>query len=245
MDFVRALPKTVKGFYSIWVIVDRLTKSAHFVLIKTGMSVARLEEVYIEQIVRLHGIPSSLMSDRDPRFTSKLWESLQATLGTKLMLSSAYHPQTDGQTERTIQSLEDLLRACILEQGVSWVEYIPLIELTYNNNFYFSIGMASFEALYGRRCRTLLCWYESGESALLGPKVLQETTEKVKMIQEKMRASQSRQKSYHDKRKKEIEFQLDDYVFFRVNSVTGVGCALKCRKLTPCFVGPFKIVEMV
>jgi len=95
---------------------------------------------------------------------------LQAALGTKLRLSSAYHPQTDGQTERTIQSLEDLLRACVLEQGVNWVECLPLIEFTYNNSFHSSIGMAPFEALYGRMCRTPLCWYESGESALLGPK---------------------------------------------------------------------------
>jgi len=107
MNCVGALPKTVKVFDLIWVIVDRLTKSSHFVPIKTDMSVAKLAEIYIEQIVRLHGIPSSIVSDRDPRFTSKFWESLQAALGTKLRLSSAYHPQTDGQTERTIQSLED------------------------------------------------------------------------------------------------------------------------------------------
>jgi len=198
MDFVGALSKTVKGFDSIWVIVDRLTKSTHFIPIKTGMSVTRLAEIYIEQVVRLHGIPSSIMSDLDPRFTSKFWDSLQASLGTKLRLSSDYHPQTDGQTERTIQSLEDLLRACVLEQGVSWGECLPLIELTYNNCFHSSIGMALFEALYGRRCRTPLCWYESVESALLGPDVVQETTEKIKMIQEKMKASQSMQKSYHD-----------------------------------------------
>jgi len=123
-----------------------------------------------------------------------------------LRLSSAYHPQTDGQSERTIQSLEDLLRACVLEQGVSWVECLPLVEFTYNNSFHFSIGMAPFEALYGRRCRTPLCWYESGERALLGPEVVQETTKKVRMIHEKMKASQSRQKSYHDKRRKDIEF---------------------------------------
>ena len=107
MNCVGALPKTVKVFDLIWVIVDRLTKSSHFVPIKTDMSVAKLAEIYIEQMVRLHGIPSSIVSDRDPRFTSKFWESLQAALGTKLRLSSAYHPQTDGQTERTIQSLED------------------------------------------------------------------------------------------------------------------------------------------
>jgi len=170
---------------------------------------------------------------------------LQAALGTKLRLSSAYHPQTDGQTERTIQSLEDLLRVCVLEQGVSWVECLPLIEFTYNNSFHSSIGLTPFEALYGRKCRTPLCWFESGESALLGPDVVQETTEKVKMIQEKMKASQSRQKSYHDKRRKDIEFQVGNHVFLRVNPITGVGRALKCRKLTPRFVGPFEIVEKI
>ena len=110
-----------------------------------------------------------------------------------------------------------------MEQGLSWSEGFPLIEFTYNNSFHSSIGMAPFEALYGRRCRTSLCWFESGESALLGPDVVQETTEKVKMIQEKMKASQSRQKSYHDKRRKDIEFQVGDHVFLRVNHVTGVG----------------------
>ena len=122
---------------------------------------------------------------------------------------------------------------------------LPLIEFTYNNSFHSSIGMAPFEALYGRRCRTPLCWYESGESALLGPEVVQETTEKVKMIQEKMKASQSRQKSYHDKRRMNIEFRAGDHVLFRVNPITGVGRALKCRKLIPRFVGPFEIIEKV
>jgi len=111
MDFIGALLKTVKGFHSFWVIVDRLTKCAHFVPIKTCMSAVRLAEIYIKQIVILHCIPSSIVSDRDARFTSKFWEILQAVLGTKLRLSSSYHPQTDGQTERTIQSLKDLLRA--------------------------------------------------------------------------------------------------------------------------------------
>jgi len=138
-----------------------------------------------------------------------------------------------------------LLRACVLEQGVSLVECLPLIEFTYNNNFHTRIGIAPFEALYGRRCRTSLCWYELGESALLGPDVVQEIAEKVKMIQEKMRVSRSWQKSYHDKRRKDIEFHVSDHVFLKVNLVTGVGRALKCQKLTPHFLGPFEIVEKV
>ncbi|PNX67385.1 retrotransposon-related protein, partial [Trifolium pratense] len=117
----------------------------------------RLRKIYVEQVVRLHGIPSSIVSGRDPRFTSRFWESLQEALGTKLRLSLAYHPQTD---------------------GVSWDSCLPLIEFTYNNSFHSSIGMAPFEALYRRRCRTPLCWFESRESVILGPEIVQETTEK-------------------------------------------------------------------
>ena len=243
MDFVSGLPKTVKGNDSIWVIVDRLTKSAHFLPMRINHPIKRLAELYIDEIVRLHGIPPSIVSDRDLRFTSKFWRGLQDALGTKLRLSSAYHPQTDGQTERTIQSLEDLLRACVLDHGGAWDSHLPLIEFTYNNSFHTSIGMAPYEALYGRRCRTPLCWYESGESVVLGPEILQEMTEKIKMIQERMKASQSRQKSYHDKRRKELEFQVDDHVFLRVTRVTGVGRALKSRNLTPHFIGPYQISE--
>ena len=245
MDFVTGLPRTVKGNDSIWVIVDRLTKSAHFLPMKINHSLEKLAELYIEEIVRLHGIPSSIVSDRDPRFTSRFWESLQKALGTKLRLSSAYHPQTDGQTERTIQSLEDLLRACVLEQSGSWDSYLPLVEFTYNNSFHASIGMAPYEALYGRRCRTPLCWYESGESVVLGPEIVQQTTERVKMIQEKMKISQSRQKSYHDNRRKALEFQEGDHVFLRVTPTTGVGRALKSKKLTPRFVGPYQVLKRV
>ncbi|KAK2452132.1 hypothetical protein QL285_011125 [Trifolium repens] len=245
MDFVSGLPRTTKGNDSIWVIVDRLTKSAHFIAFKTGTLIPRLAEIYVEQIVRLHGIPSSIVSDRDPRFTSRFWESLQEALGTKLRMSSAYHPQTDGQSERTIQSLEDLLRAWVLEDGGSWDKYLPLIEFTYNNSYHASIRMAPFEALYGRRCRTALCWYEDGESVVLGPELVQQTTEKIKMIQEKMKATQSRQKSYHDKKRKDVEFQEGDHVFMRVNSTTGVDRALKSRKLTSKFIGPYQILKRI
>jgi len=222
-----------------------LTKSAHFIPINITFPVAQLAEIYIREIVKLHGVPSSIVSDRDPRFTSRFWKSLQEALGSKLRLSSAYDPQTDGQLERTIQSLEDLLRICVLEQGGTWDSHLPLIEFTYNNSYRSSIGMAPFEALYGRRCRTSLCWFESGENVVLGPRIVQQTTEKVKMIQEKMKASQSRQKSYHDKRRKDLEFQEGDHVFLRVTPMTSVGRALKSKKLTLKFVGPYQISERV
>jgi len=190
-------------------------------------------------------VPSSIVSNRDPRFTSTFWESLNRALGTKVRLSSAYHPQTDGQTERTIQSMEDLLRACVLEQKGSWESFLPLIEFTYNNSFHSTISMAPYEALYGRRCRTPLCWLESGEDLTLGPEVVQQTTKKVKLIQERMRIDQSRQESYQDKRRKDLKFQVGDHVFLRVTSWTRVGRALKSQKLTPRFIGPFQILKRV
>jgi len=195
--------------------------------------------------VRLHGVPSSIISGRDPRFTSRFWRALQEALGTKLKLSSAYHPQTDGQTERTIQSLEDLLRACVLDHKGSWDELLPLIEFTYNNSFHASIGMAPYEALYGRRCRTPLCWHQDGENLIIGPELVQQTTEKVKLIREKMKTSQSRQKSYADNRRKDLEFEAGDHVFLRVTPTTGVGRAIKSKKLTPKFIGPYQITERV
>ena len=133
----------------------------------------------------------------------------------------------------------------MLEQEGSWDRFLPLIEFTYNNSFHSSIGMAPYEALYGRRCRTPLCWMEPGESLTLGPEVVQQTTEKVRLIQERMRAAQSRQKSYHDKRRKDIEFAVGDHVFLRVTPQIGVGRALKSRKLTPRFIGPFEILKRV
>ena len=195
MDFVVGLPRTPRGLDSIWVIVDRLTKSAHFIPINIRFSLEKLTSLYISEIVRLHGVPSSIVFDRDPRFTSRFWESLNRALGTKLRLSSAYHPQIDGQTEQTIQSLEDLLRACVSEKKWIWASLLLLMEFTYNNRCHSTIGMAPYEALYGRRCRTPLCWLEHGEGLTLGPEVVQQTTEKVKLIQERMRTAQSTQKS--------------------------------------------------
>jgi len=157
MDFVTHLPRSVRGHDSIWVIVDRLTKCAHFLPINQKMSLDKLAELYVRDIVRLHGVPASIVSDRDLRFTSRFWQSLQAALGTQLRMSSDYHPQRNGQSERTIQSLEDLLRTCVLDHLGTWSDMLPLVEFTYNNSYHSSIGMAPYEALYGRRCRTSLC----------------------------------------------------------------------------------------
>ena len=152
MDFVMGLPRTSKGYDSIWVIVDHLTKSAHFLPIKKTYPLSRFARIYIEEIVKLHGVPASIVSDRDPQFTSHFWGALHEALGSQLKFSTAFHPQTDGQSERTIRTLEDMLRACVMDFQGSWDEHLPLVEFTYNNSFHSSIGMSPYEALYGRSC---------------------------------------------------------------------------------------------
>ena len=150
MDFVTGLPRTRMGYDAVWVIVDRLTKSAHFLPIRFSCSLDELARLYIKEIVRLHGVPSTIVSDRDPRFTSRFWGVFQRAFGTQLSLSTAYHPQTDGQSERTIQTLEDMLRACVLDQKASWDKYLPLVEFAYNNSYHASIGMAPYDVRTGQ-----------------------------------------------------------------------------------------------
>lgn len=245
MDFVSGLPRTITGHDAIWVIVDRLTKSAHFIAVNMTFPLEKLARIYVKEIVRLHGVPANIVSDRDPRFVSKFWGSLHEALGTRLSLSSAYHPQSDGQSERTIQTLEDMLRACVLDYKGSWEDFLPLAEFSYNNSYHSSLGMAPFEALYGRRCKTPLCWLSGEDKITLGPELLQEMTEKVRSIREKLRIAQDRQKAYYDKRRKPLEFQEGDHVFLRVTPITGVGRSIHSKKLTPKYLGPYQILDRI
>jgi hypothetical protein len=179
MDFIVGLPRTRDGYDSIWVIVDRLTKVAHFILVKTTYTGAKLAELYMSRIVCLHGVPKKIMSDKGTQFTSRFWGKLHESLDTKLNFSSAYHPQTDGQTERTNQILEDMLRACALKHGSSWDKSLPYAEFSYNNSYQSSLKMSPFEALYGRKCRTPLYWSETAERQLFGADIIREAEKQV------------------------------------------------------------------
>ena len=132
MDFVSGLPRTGKGHNSIWIVVNRLTKSVHFIPVKTTYTLDQVAELYIREIVRVHGVPNSIVSDRDSRFTSKFWKSIQHALGTKLKFSTSFYLQADGQSERTIQIVDDMLQACALKFQGSWDKYLPLLEFSYN-----------------------------------------------------------------------------------------------------------------
>ena len=158
MDFVTHFPRTSRKHDAVWVIVDRLTKSTHFLAVRMTFTLEEFCRLYIQEIVRIHGVLVSIVSDRDPRFTSQFWKSFQKAMGTQLSMSTAFHPQKDAQSKRTIQILEDMLRACVLDLKGSWDEHLPLVEFTYNNSYQASIQMAPYEGLYGRPCRSPICW---------------------------------------------------------------------------------------
>ena len=160
-------------------------------------------------------------------------------------MSTSYHPQKDGQSKRTIQTLEDMLRACVLDWGDSWEKHVPLVEFSYNNRFHTNIGMSPCEALYGRPYRTPLCWTQVGERSMLGPKIVEETTEKIRMVKEKMKEAQDRQKSYADKRRKHLEFEVDDFVYLKMITFKGRTRVSGRKKLDPRYSDPFRIIKRV
>nr|GEW92603.1 putative reverse transcriptase domain-containing protein [Tanacetum cinerariifolium] len=209
--------KTSSGHYTIWVIVDRLTKSAYFLHMHEDYKMDRLARLYLNEIVARHGVPISIISDHDIRFTSRFWKIMQEALGTRLDMSKAYHPQTNGQSERTIQTLKDLLKACVLDFRGSWDVHIPLAEVE--------------------------------EGQLIGPELVQETTEKTSQIRDeikdRIKAARDRQKIYANKIRKLLEFSVGDHVLLKVSPWKGMVRFGKKGKLAPRFVGTFEIIKIV
>ncbi|GKA69657.1 putative reverse transcriptase domain-containing protein, partial [Tanacetum coccineum] len=218
MYFVSGVLRTPSGYDTIWVIIDRLTKSAHFLPMKKTNSMEKLMRLYLKEI---------------------------EALGMNLDMSTAYHPQTDGQSERTIQTLEDMLRACVIDFGNSWDRHLPLVEFSYNNSYHASLKAAPYEALYGRKCRSPVCWSEVGDSQLTGSELIRDTTEKIIQIKNRLLAARSRQKSYADKRAKPLEFEVGDKVLLKVSPWKGAVRFGKRGKLSPRYIRPFKILARV
>ncbi|GJZ31331.1 putative reverse transcriptase domain-containing protein [Tanacetum coccineum] len=189
MNFVMKLPRSSHGYDTIWVIVDRLTKSVIFLPMRETDPLEKLAKMYLKEVVARHGISVSIICDCDPRFASNFWKSLQKALGTSLDMSTAYHLETDGQSERTIQTLEDMLRACVIKFEKGWVDHLSLVELSYNSSYYASIKAAPFEALYGQKCRSPVCWAEVGQVQLTSLNLVRETTEKIIQIKQRMQTA--------------------------------------------------------
>ncbi|GJV13227.1 putative reverse transcriptase domain-containing protein [Tanacetum coccineum] len=206
MDFVTKLPKTATGQDTIWVIVDRLTKSAHFLPMQEDDTLEKLTR-QLKEVVSKHGVPVLIISDCDGKLTSHFWKSLNKALG--------------------------------------WDRHLPLVEFSYNNSYHTSIKAAPFEALYGRKCRSPICWAEVGDSQLTGPEIIHETTEKIVQIKSRIQAAHDRQKSYADVRQKPLEFQVGDKVMLKVSLWKGVIRFGKRGKLNPRYIGPFKIIAKV
>ncbi|GKE85035.1 putative reverse transcriptase domain-containing protein [Tanacetum coccineum] len=245
MDFVTKLPKSSQGCDTIWVIFNRLTKSAIFVPVRENDHMEKLARMYLKEVVTRHGIPVSIICDRDPRFALNFWRSLQNALGTRLDMSTAYHPETNGHSERTIQTLEVMLRSCVIDFGKCWVNHLSLVEFSYNNSYHTSIKAAPFKALYGRKCRSPVCWAEVGQVQLTGPEMVRETTKKIIQIKQRIQAARDRQKSYADLKRKPMEFQVGDMVMLKVSPWKGVVRFGKRGKLNPRYVGPFKVLDKV
>ncbi|GJY39251.1 putative reverse transcriptase domain-containing protein [Tanacetum coccineum] len=192
------------------------------------------------------GYPSQSFAIMTRDSQANVWRHFRTAFGTNWdIVLLAYHPQTDGQSERTIQTLEDMLRACAIDFGKGWVNHLPLVKFSYNNSYHASIKAVPFEALYGRKCRSPVCWTEVGEAQILGPELIQETTEKIIQIKQRMQAARDRQKSYADLKRKPMEFQVGDKVMLKVSPWKGVVRFGKRGKLNPRYVGPFKVLERV
>nr|GEX36671.1 putative reverse transcriptase domain-containing protein [Tanacetum cinerariifolium] len=196
---------------------NRLTKSAHFLLMKKTDNIEKLAQLYSKEIVCRHGVPVSIILDRDSLFALRFRKTLQEAIGTQLDISIAYHPQTDGQSERMIQKMEGMLRACVIDFGSSWDRHLPLVEFSYNNSYHASIKAAPFEAFYGRKCRS----------------------------QNRLLTARSRQKSYADVRRKPMEFKVDDIFMLKVSPWKGIIRFGKCGKLSPQYIRPFKIIDRI
>jgi hypothetical protein len=197
----------------------------------------------MSRIVCLHGVPKKIVLDRGTQFTSCFWKRLHESMDTKLNFRSAYHPQTDGQTERTYQALEDMLRAGALKHGRSWDKSLPYAEFSYNNSYQASLKIAPFEALYGRKCRTSLYRNQTGESQVFGPEILQEEEKEGQIVRENLKTAQSRQKSNDDNKRRELTFEVGDFVYLKVSPMRGMKRFKVKGKLSPRYIGPFKIME--
>eukprot|EP00253_Pinus_taeda_P002208 PITA_02208 len=245
MDFITGLPRTKKNNDSIMVVVDKLSKAAHFIPVQSTYKAVQIAHIFMQNIFKLHGLPKVIISDRDVKFTSAFWQTLFAELGTQLNFSTAYHLQTDGQTERVNQVVEDMLRACVMMKPTQWEEYLHLVKFAYNNGYHSSTQLSRFEVMYGWKCRTPSSWGGPQDKLRIGPEMLKEFEETVKRVRTNLKAAQDRQKSFVDRKRRFKEFQVGDHVFVRIQPRRSTLQWSECAKLSPRYFGPFQILPRV
>src|SRR3954467_12517478 len=242
MDFITGFPKYQKGNDAIFVVIDRLSKVSHFLLIRKSITASQLADLYVLRVVSLHGVPLEINSDRGSLFTSRFWQSFQNAMGTHLSFSTAFHPQSSGQVERVNHVLEDMLRACVISFGRNWEKSLPFAEFACNNSFQSSLNMAPFEFLYGRRCRTPLNWSETGERQFFGPDMIKEAEDQVRIVRDRLKAAQSHLKSYYDRHHREESYNIDEKAYLRVTPLKGTQRFGIKGKLAPRYIGTFRIL---
>eukprot|EP00253_Pinus_taeda_P006100 PITA_06100 len=245
MDFITGLPRTRKNNDSIMVVVDKLSKAAHFIPVQSTFRAAQIAHIFMQNVFRLHGLPKTIISDRDVKFTSAFWKTLFTDLGTQLNFSTAYHPQTDGQMERVNQVVEDMLRAYVMQQPTRWEEYLHLVEFAYKHGYHTSTQMSPFEVMYGRKCHTPSSWGGPEDKLSLGPDMLKEMEDMVRKVRVNLKAAQDRQKNFADRKRRFKEFQIGDHVYIRIQAKRSTLQWAGCAKLAPRYCGPFQILARV
>jgi hypothetical protein len=240
LEFITGLPKTQKQNDSIMVVIDKLSKYAHFIPVKSTFKAINITEIFMNRIFRLHGIPKMMVSDRDVKFTSTFWKELFARLNTNLNFSTSYHPQMNGQTERTNQITEDMLCMYVRAKPSKWEDYLHLVEFAYNNGYQNSAKLSPIEIMYGKKCTTPISWDNPDDRLMVGPEMLQEMENMVRKVQQNLKEAQDRHKSYADQKRRHLEFQVGDHVYLKVKAQKSSLKLGNCAKLAPRFCGPVK-----
>jgi hypothetical protein len=210
-----------------------------------GLKAANIVDVFMREISRLHGIPKTIVFDRDPKFTSNFWKGLFNGFGTNLNFSITYHPKSDGQTKRVNQVIEHMLRMYVMDKPSKWEDYLHLVELSYNNGYQTSLKMSPFEALYGRKCNTPVSWDNPADRAVVGLNLLRKMEEKMIKIKQNLKDAQDRQKSYVDKGRTHMEFKVGDRLFLKVKANKSSLKLGNCSKLAARYCGSFEILERI
>lgn len=248
MDLITQLPRTQSGHTAIVTFVDRLTKMAHFVPCSTTITATALADIFLNTIFRHHGLPEVIISDRDPKFTSKFWASLFKTLGTRLNMSTARHPQTDGQSERTNRTLEEMLRAYVQPpRHDDWDKHLPALEFAHNDSVQASTGATPFFLNYGQHPRSILdVAYpsDSNQSSQAALDVHQVVRSAVETAQKNMQVAQDRQAKNHDRKRRDIQFQVNDQVMLLSEGIQPPSASSTAAKLQPKYYGPFPVKEV-